>query len=139
MSQPHYRYAGFVEVSSGIVFKCDPHSGSVSLISQGQSLCAGILLVLAICDDQLLPLSTAHLPHDSHNYHHYHGQVQRDEAHPLSQREAHRLSFFELCTKMGTDSAFPLACRAQSSASSSPPSCCGPSLLCCPPLFTILL
>lgn len=29
--------------------------------------------------------------------------------------------------------------RAQSSASSSPLSCCGPSLLCCPPLFTILL
>lgn len=48
-----------------------------------------MFLVFALRADQLLPLHTAHLPHDSHNHYHHHRQVQRDEAHPLSQREPH--------------------------------------------------
>lgn len=122
-----------------LTFRCNHYSGSVFLISQGPSLRARNFLVLAIRDDQLVRLLTAHLVHDSHYYYQYHRQVQRDEAHPLPQCEPHRLLFFKVFTNLGTYSPFTLTFRAQSSASSSPPSCCGPSLLCCPPLFTILL
>lgn len=69
-------------------------------ILQGKSISAGFFLVHALCDDQLLPLLPAHLPHDSQHHHQHHGQVQRDQAHLLSQRETYtcrRSHLFQCC------------------------------------------